>query len=100
MSNLKSIVDKLEQFAPLQFAESWVSAIVFLLCLCFVYRCCFQDNVGLLIEPTKAKNVSKVLLTNDLTSSGEHEFLATSFLHIKQNPSSQSCEKRLNTTCK
>jgi len=45
---LKTVVRKLEEFAPTSLAGSW-------------------DNVGLLIEPMTQKPVSKILLTNDLT---------------------------------
>jgi dinuclear metal center YbgI/SA1388 family protein len=48
-SALSELVLKLKQWAPLERAESW-------------------DNVGLLIEPTTARAVHRVLLTNDLTS--------------------------------
>lgn len=47
--NLSRVTEKLNRFAPLQFAESW-------------------DNVGLLIEPSKSKPIARMLLTNDLTS--------------------------------
>ncbi|XP_055911595.1 NIF3-like protein 1 [Eupeodes corollae] len=46
---LKNVLEKLESFAPLKFAEKW-------------------DNVGLLIEPYQKKEVIKnIFLTNDLT---------------------------------
>lgn len=45
---LKQIVTALKAYADTSFAESW-------------------DNVGLLIEPSEPKNVSHILLTNDLT---------------------------------
>lgn len=45
---LKEIVDRIEQFAPPSLAGSW-------------------DNVGLLIEPQTPMNITKILLTNDLT---------------------------------
>lgn len=51
MSNkvsLKKLLDVLEDLAPLSTAEKW-------------------DNVGLLVEPFNYGNVSKILLTNDLT---------------------------------
>ncbi|KAG5683917.1 hypothetical protein PVAND_013175 [Polypedilum vanderplanki] len=44
---LSQVIDVLEKFGPLCYAEKW-------------------DNVGLLIEPT-AVDVKKILLTNDLT---------------------------------
>lgn len=46
--DLKDIVTKLNEFAPLQLAAKW-------------------DNVGLLVEPTLPHFVSSILLTNDLT---------------------------------
>lgn len=46
--NLKNVVLKLNELMPIAFAEDW-------------------DNVGLLVEPSVPHNVSKMLLTNDLT---------------------------------
>ncbi|XP_004529688.1 NIF3-like protein 1 [Ceratitis capitata] len=45
---LQNVVSELEKFAPLNLAEKW-------------------DNVGLLIEPHKARPIRNILLTNDLT---------------------------------
>ncbi|XP_017056552.1 NIF3-like protein 1 [Drosophila ficusphila] len=45
---LATVVKELENFAPITLAEKW-------------------DNVGLLIEPHREKQVKKILLTNDLT---------------------------------
>ena len=45
--DLKDIVNKLNEFAPLRLAKEW-------------------DNVGLLVEPSN-HHVSRILLTNDLT---------------------------------
>lgn len=45
---LKKLLDVLEEFAPVSTAEKW-------------------DNVGLLVEPFNYGNVTKILLTNDLT---------------------------------
>lgn len=45
---LKNVVESLNGFANLKLAASW-------------------DNVGLLIEPTEPKDISHILLTNDLT---------------------------------
>ncbi|PSN38022.1 NIF3-like protein 1 [Blattella germanica] len=45
---LKTVVFKLNEFAPRSLAESW-------------------DNVGLLVEPITKKDVRKILMTNDLT---------------------------------
>ncbi|KAH9503149.1 NGG1 interacting factor [Bulinus truncatus] len=49
MNNLNEVVAKLKKIAPLSLAESW-------------------DNVGLLVEPSPPKYVSKVMLTIDLTT--------------------------------
>ena len=49
--DLKEIVSKLEQYAPLNTATHW-------------------DNVGLLTEPTEALIVRKILVCNDLTEPG------------------------------
>ena len=57
--DLKVIVQKLESFAPKSLAGSW-------------------DNVGLLIEPSGEKVVSKIILTNDLT-----EPVMDECLHVK-----------------
>lgn len=46
--DLKNIVTKLEEFAPIKYAETW-------------------DNVGLLIEPYTPTEIKTILLTNDLT---------------------------------
>ncbi|KAM3860152.1 NIF3-like protein 1 [Diretmus argenteus] len=46
--DLKEVLQVLEHLAPLSLAESW-------------------DNVGLLIEPSKARPIKTILLTNDLT---------------------------------
>ena len=46
--DLKDVVKKLHEFAPLQLAEEW-------------------DNVGLLVEPSQPHFVKSLLLTNDLT---------------------------------
>ncbi|XP_028165861.1 NIF3-like protein 1 [Ostrinia furnacalis] len=45
---LNKVVTALEEFAPKQLAEGW-------------------DNTGLLVEPYTAKNITKIMLTNDLT---------------------------------
>lgn len=45
--DLKDVVNKLNEFAPLRLAKEW-------------------DNVGLLVEPSN-HIVSRILLTNDLT---------------------------------
>ncbi|BFF94326.1 NIF3-like protein 1 [Drosophila madeirensis] len=45
---LAAVVKELEAFAPISLAEKW-------------------DNVGLLIEPHKERDVKRILLTNDLT---------------------------------
>ncbi|KAG7492246.1 hypothetical protein MATL_G00011520 [Megalops atlanticus] len=46
--DLSEVIEVLEQLAPLSLAEPW-------------------DNVGLLVEPSKARLVKTILLTNDLT---------------------------------
>ncbi|XP_043086950.1 NIF3-like protein 1 isoform X2 [Puntigrus tetrazona] len=46
--DLRAVLEVLERLAPLSLAESW-------------------DNVGLLVEPSKPRRVSSILLTNDLT---------------------------------
>lgn len=45
---LSTILEGLENFAPLSLAESW-------------------DNVGLLVDPMDNAPIKKILLTNDLT---------------------------------
>ncbi|RVE50118.1 hypothetical protein evm_005324 [Chilo suppressalis] len=45
---LRKVISALEEFAPKELSESW-------------------DNTGLLVEPYTPRNVSKILLTNDLT---------------------------------
>ena len=57
--SLNSIVSELNRLAPLSLAESW-------------------DNVGLLVEPSTHKVVSKILLTNDLTERVMEEAIASS----------------------
>lgn len=47
-ASLNQVVCALENFAPKQLAESW-------------------DNTGLLVEPFTARDIKKILLTNDLT---------------------------------
>lgn len=47
--DLKTVLEVLEQLAPLSLAESW-------------------DNVGLLVEPSKQRPIRTILLTNDLTA--------------------------------
>lgn len=52
---LEKVVEKLENFAPLSFAESW-------------------DNVGLLIQPDDSKDgIKKIFLCNDLSESTVQE---------------------------
>ncbi|XP_015245299.1 PREDICTED: NIF3-like protein 1 [Cyprinodon variegatus] len=45
---LQEVLQVLEQLAPLSLAESW-------------------DNVGLLVEPSKSRQIKTIMLTNDLT---------------------------------
>ncbi len=51
---LKTLLQALEEIAPLELAEKW-------------------DNPGLLIEPLKARDIQKVLLTIDLTEAVARE---------------------------
>lgn len=46
--SLEKVVTELEKFAPKELAESW-------------------DNTGLLVEPYTPRQITKILLTNDLT---------------------------------
>jgi dinuclear metal center YbgI/SA1388 family protein len=55
---LKSVVNKLTQFAPLKLAEKW-------------------DNVGLLVEPSQPKTIERIFLTNDLTEKVMEEAIQT-----------------------
>jgi dinuclear metal center YbgI/SA1388 family protein len=55
---LESIIQTLENIAPLDYAEEW-------------------DNVGLLINPLRPRNVRKILLTIDLTEAVADEAIAT-----------------------
>lgn len=78
--DLGSVVDKLEQFAPPSLAGGW-------------------DNVGLLIEPTEKRPISKILLTNDLTEPVMDEaLLKKSDMIISYHPPIFQALKRL--TCK
>jgi dinuclear metal center YbgI/SA1388 family protein len=54
---LEAVIQTLEQIAPLNLAEEW-------------------DNVGLLINPLKPKNIKKILLTIDLTEAVADEAIA------------------------
>nr|XP_036676983.1 NIF3-like protein 1 [Drosophila suzukii] len=54
---LATVVKELESFAPISWAEKW-------------------DNVGLLIEPHREKQIKRILLTNDLTEPVMSEALA------------------------
>lgn len=56
---IKTAVDVFEKLAPLSLAESW-------------------DNVGLLVEPTRLKNIRKILVTNDLTEPVMQEAISSS----------------------
>lgn len=47
---LSDVVQRMESFAPIKFAEKW-------------------DNVGVLVEPSTQEDIKKILLTNDLTES-------------------------------
>ena len=54
---LENVIQTLENMAPLQLAEDW-------------------DNVGLLINPLKPKNIKKILMTIDLTEAVADEAIA------------------------
>lgn len=54
---LQSVIQTLERIAPLEIAEEW-------------------DNVGLLINPLRPRNVKKILLTIDLTEAVADEAIA------------------------
>lgn len=54
---LQTLIEKLEDIAPLHLAEEW-------------------DNVGLLINPLRPRNVRKLLLTIDLTEAVADEAIA------------------------
>ncbi len=56
--NLDEVVNRLTSFASLSLAEEW-------------------DNVGLLIEPSTPHNVSRLILTNDLTESVLEEAISS-----------------------
>ena len=55
--NLEHVVAQLESIAPLDLAGEW-------------------DNVGLLVNPVKLRNIKKILLTTDLTESVADEAIA------------------------
>jgi dinuclear metal center YbgI/SA1388 family protein len=75
---LQKVVHQLEQIAPLNLAEEW-------------------DNVGLLINPLKTKNVSKILLTIDLTEAVANEAIAgKADLIVAYHPILFSPASRLN----
>ncbi|KAF2895683.1 hypothetical protein ILUMI_10463 [Ignelater luminosus] len=57
--NLREVLQHLEGFAPLNFAESW-------------------DNVGLLVDPMENVPVKNILLTNDLTEDVLEEAISAS----------------------
>jgi len=54
---LQTVIQTLENIAPLNYAEEW-------------------DNVGLLINPLRPKNIKKILLTIDLTEAVADEAIA------------------------
>jgi putative NIF3 family GTP cyclohydrolase 1 type 2 len=55
---LETVIETLEQIAPLEYAEDW-------------------DNAGLLIHPLRPRKVKKILLTIDLTEAVADEAIAT-----------------------
>ncbi len=57
---LQTVIQRLQEIAPLQLAEEW-------------------DNVGLLINPLRPRNVKKILLTIDLTEAVADEAIAGKF---------------------
>ena len=78
--DLKKIVKRLEEYAPLDTACEW-------------------DNVGLLIEPTEAQLVKKVLVTNDLTEPVMDEAIAKGVqLIVSYHPAIFKPLKRLTQT--
>ncbi|XP_027019091.2 NIF3-like protein 1 [Tachysurus fulvidraco] len=75
--DLKTVLEALEQLAPLSLAESW-------------------DNVGLLVEPSKQRPIKTILLTNDLTADVMDEAEATTCdLIVSYHPPLFSSFKRL-----
>lgn len=75
--DLKTVLEVLEQLAPLSLAESW-------------------DNVGLLVEPSKQRPIKTILLTNDLTADVMNEAEATTCdLIVSYHPPLFSPFKRL-----
>ena len=75
---LQNVIQQLEQIAPLDLAEEW-------------------DNVGLLINPLKPKNVRKILLTIDLTEAVADEAVAGKVdLIVAYHPILFSPANRLN----
>lgn len=56
---LREVLQVMEQLAPLSLAESW-------------------DNVGLLVEPSRCRPITTILLTNDLTDAVMEEAEAMS----------------------
>lgn len=57
-TSLQVILDRLQEFAPLNLASSW-------------------DNVGLLVDPMSRSNITNILLTNDLTEDVVEEAVTT-----------------------
>lgn len=77
---LKTITDKLFEFAPTSMAESW-------------------DNVGILVEPSNECLVSNILLTNDLTEDVMDEALEISAnLIISYHPPIFTSLKRITNS--
>lgn len=78
--DLKKIVKRLEEYASLDTAVDW-------------------DNVGLLIESTDARQVKKVLVTNDLTEPVMNEAIAKGVeLIVSYHPAIFKPLKRLTQT--
>jgi dinuclear metal center YbgI/SA1388 family protein len=75
---LESVIETLENIVPLNLAEEW-------------------DNVGLLINPLRPRNVNKILLTIDLTEAVADEAIASKTdLIVAYHPILFSPVNRLN----
>lgn len=74
---LSEVVQVMESFAPLCFAEKW-------------------DNVGVLVEPSTRTNIKRIMLTNDLTENVLEEALSKEVnLIVSYHPPIFSGLKRL-----
>ncbi len=78
---LQTVIQNLKAIAPLQLAEEW-------------------DNVGLLINPLRPRNVKKILLTIDLTEAVADEAIAGKFdLIVAYHPILFRPANRLSADC-